>query len=354
MKNSFIKHNQPCIKKEDLTAVENVLRSNWIAQGPQVEELELKFTSLFEGGTACAVSNGTSALFLALKALKVKEGAFVALPTYACSALLNAIYLAGAKPILVDVLDDTFCIDPREVEKYASVANYIIAVHTFGSIANLDRLKKNGRQIIEDCCQSLGAEGLHNTLGHQSDISVFSFYATKLVAGGQGGMVWSKNRLFIDNIFDYRQFDCREEYKPRFNFQMTDINAALINSQMERLKANCERRKQIAKYYSSSLHESFVLQSGTCEEKGVPYRYVLKAENVKIRNKLLNHMNSKNVECVIPIQRYELLHRYLKLDPKLFPVSENLADTTISIPIHACLSDDDVNYIKNALTLFKP
>lgn len=352
MNNKLIKHNQPLITSDDIKAVENVLRTNWIAQGPQVSKLEATFSEIFHGGFSCGVSNGTSALYLALQSLGANSNSYIALPTYVCSALLNAVYLIGAKPILVDVLDDTFCIDPVHVERYASHADFVIAVHTFGAIADTRTLKSHVRYVIEDCCQSLGAPILTSTLGQNSNAAVFSFYATKLIAGGQGGLIWSKSNQLISKIIDYRQFDCRDYYIPRFNFQLNDINAALINSQMSRIDSNCLRRKIIAEHYTQNLHSSLSIQSGPCHEGGVPYRYVVRLPNSDIRDKLLLHMKLRNVECTIPIQRYELLHRYLNLEPKLYPVAENIVDTTLSLPIHPGLTDSQVEIVSDLLSTF--
>lgn len=352
MDNNHIKHNQPLITADDLKAVENVLISNWIAQGPQVAELEATFSRNY-GGFSCGVSNGTSALYLALHALGANSSSHIALPTYACSALLNAVYLIGANPILVDVLDDSFCIDPIQVDKYASGADFAIGVHTFGAIADLRALKGSTKYVIEDCCQSLGAPSLTTMLGQNSHAAVFSFYATKLIAGGQGGLIWSKSQPLLSKIHDYRQFDCRDSYIPRFNFQMNDINAALINSQLERIESNCARRRLIADQYSQHLHSSLTIQSGPCRADGIPYRYVVRLPDCETRNSLLSHMKSNNVECTIPIQRYELLHRYLNLDSKLFPVAEHIVDTTLSLPIHPGLTDNQVDFITGLLSSFK-
>ena len=152
MTNKLIKHNQPYITSDDIKAVENVLKSNWIAQGPQVEQIEEHFREMFRGGKACTVSNGSSALYLALKALGADKNAHVILPTYACSALLNAIHLIGAKPILVDVDEDTFCLDGNLVKRFSKKAKYVIAVHTFGSIVDIEPLRSDTNYIVEDCC----------------------------------------------------------------------------------------------------------------------------------------------------------------------------------------------------------
>jgi len=349
---AMIPHNRPLITAEDRAAVDAVLSSGWVAQGPQVQALEGGIARLNGGGGSCAVSSGTAALFLALKALNVEVGAKVAVPTYACSALLNAIYMAEAKPYIVDVQPDSFCLDPVALAQEAVDAACVIAVHTYGAAADIAAMRQSGRKLIEDCCHSLGGASKQGQLGAEGDVAVYSFYATKIITGGQGGLVWSTHSEVIERVRDYRQFDCRKDYIPRFNLQMTDIQAAMANSQMTRIDDIRMRRQLIAKRYLDALPVGFSTQTGLMEINRMVYRFVLVAPDIKYRDALLRHMRKANINCVIPIERYELLHNYMKLDPSNFPVAENLADTTLSIPFYPGLSDSDIEYICNTLRKF--
>ena len=331
-----------------------MLSSSWVAQGPQVEALEAQFVRRHAGGEACAVSSGTAALFLALKALGIEARAKVAVPTYACSALLNAIYMAGAEPAIVDVLPDSFCLDPAALTRQVPDSACVIAVHTYGAPANIAALRQAGRKLIEDCCQSLGGEGSQGVLGKQGDVAVFSFYATKVITGGQGGLVWSNDAGVTEVVRDCRQFDCRESYVPRFNLQMSDIQAALINSQMSRLDAIRARRLAIAQTYLAALPAGLSVQSGLDDAGRMAYRFVVLAPDLATREALGRHMEQAGVGCAVPIERNELLHRYLKLDPADFPVAERLADTTLSMPIHPGLTDAQLAKVATALKEFRP
>lgn len=220
-----IPHNRPWITPEDHAAVDAVLASGWLAQGHRVEALEAAFIGLHGGGAACALSSGTASMSLSLSAAGITPGMTVALPTYACSALLNAVYWVGAKPYPVDVLADCFALDP---DRLPEGADGIIAVHTFGASAPVGVYRQTGAVVIEDCCQALGGEVDGRPLGEVGDAAVYSFYATKVITGGQGGLAWSRDTTSIERLKDFRQFDCREYYIPRFNFQLTDIQAALV------------------------------------------------------------------------------------------------------------------------------
>lgn len=350
----MIPHNQPLITNEDRAAVDAVLRSGWVAQGSQVEALERIFVSRHRGGEACAVSSGTSALFLALKGLGIGIDDEVALPSYACSALLNAVYMAGATPSIVDVKSDSFCLDPVALERQAAKSSCIIAVHTYGEPADIASMIKPSRKLIEDCCQSLGGEGPQGLLGSAGDAAIFSFYATKIITGGQGGLIWASNQTVASSGRDYRQFDCQENYVPRFNLQMTDIQAALINSQMGRLEEIRVRRQEIAKRYIAVLPQGITVQAGLGDIGRMAYRFVVIAPDLATRDALHRHMEKAGVGCIVPIERYELLHRYLNLDSSDFPVAERLADTTLSLPIHSSLTDTQVRRIAWVLSRFNP
>mgnify|MGYP006279536905 CR=1 FL=1 len=348
-----IPHNKPFITSEDRAAVDAVLQSGWLAQGSVVKQLEADFVRFFSGGAACAVSSGTASIFLALHALGVQAGDSVALPTYACSALLNAVYMIRAKPVLVDILPDTLCLNSVLLASTSIAPKAAIVVNTYGASGDAHTLQKSGIPVIEDCCQSLGGNLSGLPLGVQGDISIFSFYATKIITGGQGGMLWSRSPGLVDQAIDYRQFDCREVYVPRFNLQMTDLQAALIRSQMGRLADICARRQLIAARYLHALPDGLSAQAGLGDSGRMPYRFVVICPNPGIRHALRSHLHSFGIDCAVPIEKYELLHRYLQLDPTSFPVAENLADTSLSLPIHLHLTDDQVDFIAHALTLFR-
>lgn len=351
---ALIKHNKPRITEDDIAVVSNVLRSGWLAQGPFVDALESQLVQLYGSGEACAVSSGTAALFLALKSLGAGVGQKIAIPTYACSALLNAIFLVGAEPLVLDVLPDTFCLNPENIIGNSRNENIVIGVDTFGAELMTDSLKAQGLKVIQDCCHSLGGWGEKGPAGATADVAVFSFYATKIITGGQGGMLWAKNFDFVNIARDFREHDCRDEYIPRFNMQLTDIQAALISNQMLRLGSIRAKKSQIANRYLESLPLGLSTQAGVDSPGRMVYRFTVLTPDFFTRKRLAQHMLDNDIECAIPIERHELLHRYLKLDPQSFPVAEHLADTTLSIPIHGCLSEEDIMHICAALRTFSP
>lgn len=350
----MIAHNRPHVLACDRAAVDAVLGSGWIAQGPAVGRLEAAFVGHLGGGEAVALSSGTAALFVALETLGATAGSTVALPSYSCSALLNAVYMTGATPQIVDVRADNFCLDAQTVRRQAADARFIVAVHTFGAQADVKGLAAADRVVIEDCCQSLGSRAGGVALGTCGAAAVFSFYATKVVTAGQGGLVWSGIAELANRVRSYRQADGRERYEPRFNLQMTDIQAALAVSQMSRLEAIRERRSAIAAAYLAALPHGLVAQAGITDPGRMVQRFVVLAPDAAARDALRASMTAVGVGCIVPVERFELLHRYLELDPAEYPVAERLADTTLSLPMHLGLSDADVATVCGVLQGFQP
>lgn len=345
----MIAHNRVLITESDIEVSSKTLSTGWVAQGNCVSFLEQSFNEMFNDGDSCAVSSGTAAIYLVLKMLGVNHGEKVSVPSFSCSALLNAVNLLGANPIPIDVKEDDFTICAGSLNKLAPDSKAIIAVHCFGASADISSLKKNNRIIIEDCCQSLGGPQ-----GNDGDASIYSFYATKIITGGQGGLVWSSNQKLIDKIRDYREFDCREKYIPRFNFQMTDIQAAIISNQFDRLNKIRKRRREIRDQYISSinnyLYQGWKLQKGLDEEGLLPYRFIMIAPDKKERDILKSKLFKNDITSIVPIEKYELLHRYLGLPIENYPVSEKLSDTCLSLPLYPALKNDEVNYICKVLS----
>lgn len=348
----MIPHNQPSITREEIKAVAEVLRSGQISQGPYVAKLERAVAeTLGKEFAGIAVNSGTTALYLALKYLGVSKKDKVIMPTYVCSAPLNAIFLLGATPVLVDVNSNDGNISFEETVKKLSLrVKAIVVPHMFGMPADMNKLLTLGIPVIEDCAQAIGATLKGKLVGSFGQAAIFSFYATKMMTTGQGGMVVSKNHKFIDQIRDYREYDFRPSYMPRFNFQMTDVQAALGLIQLKRLNKFIARRKQIAKFYSEMLvGKSYItLPTETTGQKSCWYRYVIRADESMIKQ-IEKRLDLAGIQTIVPIQTFELLHRYMKLAPKDFPDAENLAKTTLSLPIFPDLTQSQLAIIGKIL-----
>jgi perosamine synthetase len=195
----MIPHSRPSIEADDIRAAAQVLQSRQLAQGGLVEQFERRMAAYFGLSGGVAVTSGTAALEVALRALGIGPGDDVLLPSYVCAAPLMAIQRVGALPRLVDIELDTFNIDPAAARRtLTSKTKAVIVPHLFGLPANLTALEQLGVPIIEDCAQTIGATEQGRPVGSIGLLTVCSFYATKLLCTGEGGMVLSRDESLLE------------------------------------------------------------------------------------------------------------------------------------------------------------
>lgn len=333
----MIPHNRPTLGPQEQRAAQRVLESDWLAQGREVEAFENEvcaFLGLPEGH-AVAVASGTAALFLALKALGA-AGSDVACPAYACSALTNAIALAGAKPALIDCAAESPNIDTAALLR--SKVQTAIVPHIFGF--PVDVAKLDGIRIIEDAAQAFGAKIRGARVGLQGDIGIFSFYATKIItSGGQGGMLVSRNPEIIASLRDYRAFDCRRDRKPRFNFQMTDLQAAIGRAQLENCDGFLQQRQAIFERYRRAGLP--LVDEGRRDTHPVRFRSVVRTPRPR---DLIERLAQSGVAAIVPVEDWELLG-----PAEQFPNAARFARSTVSLPTYPSLSPAEQDRIIDAL-----
>ena len=337
----MIPHNKPTLGKEEEEATLSVIRSGWLAQGYQVNAFEDEFCHFINlpQGHAVAVSSGTAALFLALWVLNAKNK-IVAFPVYVCSAVRNAVAMAGAKESLVDVAEGSPNIDLEIVNKIGP--DVAILPHMFGIPIDISIVK--GSIIVEDCCQSLGATVDGQATGLMGDLGIFSFYATKLMtSGGQGGIIVSKKKDLVDAIRDYREFDCRDDDQRRFNFQMTDLQAAIGREQLRKLPDLLNRREEIFKMYKGAGLDLLDVEEDRDRLIPIRYRAVFKADYPK---EIIEKLSKNHIKAIVPIEDWELLG-----DSSQFPNALQMTKQTVSIPCYPSLTNMGVDKVIRALGL---
>jgi perosamine synthetase len=350
---NLIPHNKPNLGREEKKAAKRVLNSGWIATGPEGRAFEndlCKYVGL-EEGHASLVNSGSAALYLALLSIGVGAGDEVIAPSYVCTAVLNAINLTGATPVIVDIEKETLNISFEGVRNARNTSTKaVIITHTFGIPADTEKFKELGIKIVEDCCQALGSMDNGQHVGLRGDVAVASFYASKLItSGGYGGMVYSKDKEIIAFVEDYKDFDCREEYKERFNFLLSDMQAAVGRAQLKKFSKMLKRRASISKKYDTVVPaENKFISELPKKSKKNNYRYLIEAEEEK---KLIKALADNGVKAIVPIEPYELLHNYLKLEKSKFPVSEWAARNLVSIPIFPALKNNEVETVIEAIKL---
>jgi len=341
--NGMIAHSKLTIDESDVEAVSKVLNSGYISQGGVVKEFEDKFSRFIGTEHGLATNSGTSALHLVLLALGVGANDEVICPSYVCTAVLNAINYCGANPRLVDIDQDDFNIDVEDVRrKIGPEVKAVIVPHIFGAPAKVDKFLEFGIPVIEDCAQAIGATYKGRKLGSFGDIAIFSFYATKVMATGEGGMVITDKNDLFQKARDLREFDERQDYRPRYNYKMTDLQAGLGLSQLERLPEFIERRKEIARRYDEGFSGcNFVRPTQSPEAEHIFFRYV-----VKVTGELdgyISELKRKGIEAKRPV--FRPLHQYLGLPGDQFPKTEMVYEKALSIPIYPSLGDEEVEFI---------
>ncbi len=340
----MIPHSKVVLEEEDLAGVIGVLRSGQLAQGRVVSSLEEKSASLIGVNHAVAVSSGSAALHLSLLSLGVGEGSEVIMPSYVCTALLNAVHYVGATPVLADIDPNTYNITRENVEKVITdKTKAIIVPHMFGLPADIDAILSLGIPGIEDCAHSIGATVNGRKAGSFGLVSILSFYATKMLGAGEGGMVLSNDRGLIESIRDLRAYDERETYTVRYNYKLTDIQAAVVVSQLNKLSAFIEKRKEIAALYNHGLKRVGVRLPVVPEEREhIYYRYVILLENSP---EFMKEMRKRGIECRRPV--FKPLHRYLSLPG--YPITDEVWEKAVSIPIYPSLTAEEAHRIVDAI-----
>ena len=335
----MIPHNLPTLDSAEEESALIVIRSKQLSQNKEVESFENEFCDFLglPHGHAAALSSGTSSLYLALEILGSKNKK-IAFPGYVCSALRNAVSMAGGIEKIIDVEENSPNMNYNSLNKNSS--DITIVPHMYGIPINF---QKNYSLVIEDCCQSLGAKINKKMVGLNGDISIFSFYATKLMtSGGQGGMLVSKNKDYVDRVKDYREFDLKNDKKNRFNFQMTDLQAAIGRVQLKKLPNFIRRREEIFQYYKKAgLDLLDVDEKYSDIIEPVRYRAILKTNSPQ---ELIKSLNKVGVTSIIPTEDWEILG---ELD--LLPNSLKFSRETISLPIYPSLTNDQLDIILSGL-----
>ncbi len=337
----MIPHSRPAIGKEEIEAISKVIRSNMLAQGTEVKNFEEKMCQFIGATHAAAVSSGSAALFLVLKALNIGPGDKVALPAFVCTAPLNSIFQAGAEPLLVDIGIESYNISIKDLmKKINRKTKAIILPHMFGLPAEIEEVLNIGIPVIEDCAMSLGATYKEKMTGSFGIASIFSFYATKVITTGEGGMVLSNSAELIDRIKNSRSYDEREEYMVRYNYKMTDFQAAIGQVQLTRLPEFINRRREIAAIYNKEFSLINVILPVEYDYKNsIYFRYVIRKPKNALQ--IIHTLRKKGIMTRRPV--FKPLNRYLNLTN--FPNTERAYKESISIPLYPSLSDVEIKTI---------
>lgn len=349
----MIPHSKPFTGQKELKAVRRVITSGQLAQGREVEHLEHELCSYVGHRFGLAVSSGTTALFGALNILDVGPGDKVVIPSFACTALANAVYMCGAQPVLCDVENANGLMSVKTVRKaLVKKVRAVIVPHLFGFPAPASDIESNvGLPVVEDCAQCIGTEMNGKKVGAQTTIAIFSFYATKVICAGEGGLIATSDSRLARRLEELREYDNCIKWKPQINMKCSDVHAAIARIQLERLEGFIQRRRMIARRYNTALkstNEISTFPEIDCTVNPMYYRYIIKVKS-RNRSRVMNCFQQNGIACSRPV--FKPFHRYIQKSG--YPVTDRLFNELLSIPIYPALTDIQCRRIEEVLSKIK-
>lgn len=340
-----IPHSRPVIEAPEKSAVLGALEKRTLASGGITAAFEKAMAKEIGMPYAVGVSSGSAAIHLALLGLGVGKGDKVIIPDYVCAALLQAVRWAGATPVIADIGPGgpnlSFASVKAEMDARVKA---VIVPHLFGQVGDLSPFRALGVPVIEDCAQAFGVRINGKNAGAQADVSIFSFYATKLLPAGQGGMILTRSRRVFEKALDLRSYDEREDGATRFNCRMSDLHAAIGLSLLGRFDALITERRRIAAYYRSVVRAPR-LSPLTGPEKNIYYRYVLEVPGRV--NALLGRLNRMGISARRPV--FRLISDHLKIRNR--PFSRRLYESAVSIPLYPGLTAGEMKRVAESVNL---
>ncbi|KQR21173.1 MULTISPECIES: DegT/DnrJ/EryC1/StrS aminotransferase family protein [unclassified Microbacterium] len=350
---------KPLIGDDERAAVDRVLRSGMIAQGPEVAAFEREFAAHFVGGReTVAVNSGTSGLHLGLLACGVGPGDEVIVPSFTFAATGNSVALTGATPVFADIDPVSFTLDVASVEAAITPrTRAIMPVHLYGHPADMVRLgalaERHGLMLFEDAAQAHGAKLQGRPVGSFGSFTMFSLYPTKNMTSGEGGMVTAGNPEIARMLRLLRNQGMERQYENEivgFNARMTDLHAAIGRVQLTKVDAWTQKRRDNAAFLDA--HLSGVITPVVADgAHHVYHQYTVRVPEGRdgfVRALREEHQVGSGVYYPIPNHRLPSLAGYAPgLD---LPQTERAASEVVSLPVHPSLSDDDLERIVEAVT----
>jgi dTDP-4-amino-4,6-dideoxygalactose transaminase len=331
------------VTEADAERVARAVRSGQLAQGPEVAAFERELAERLGVEAVAVVSSGSAALELGLRALGVGAGDEVIIPTYVCDALHHAVTRCGARAVLADADPGTLSMAVDDAKRrLGSRTRALIVPHAFGLAVDLEPLRALGVPVVEDCAQTLGVSVGSRPVGSLGRLAVCSFYATKLLTTGEGGAVAGPAAL-VARVRDARDYDERDDLIPRFNYKLTDLQAALGRGQLARLDEFIARRRAVAARYRTRLAG---LGCGLPADPGgrhVYHRFVVTVD--RPLGPLIAGLESRGIAARRPV--FRPLHRALGLGG--YPEAERLWGRALSLPCYPTLTDGEADAVAAAL-----
>jgi dTDP-4-amino-4,6-dideoxygalactose transaminase len=372
----FLPFSPPFVTEEDIAAVADAMRSGWLSTGPKTKQFEQEVAEYVGAPGTLALNSCTAGLHVALATHGVGPGDEVIVPSMTFAATANVVEHVGARPILVDVDPDTLCISPDAVARAVTPrTRAIIPVHYAGHPADIDAIdtiaSQAGAIVIEDAAHALGAAFRGRAIGAGKNPVSYSFYATKNLTTGEGGMLTGDPeflaRARVVSLHGmsrdaWKRFDRSGSWRyeialPGFKYNMTDSQAALGLSQLRRFDDMQRRRREIFEIYNAAFGKSDALDVPVVrpDVTHAYHLYVLRLrpEALRIgRDQFIEELKERNIGTsvhYIPLHEHPFYRDRYDLRPESFPVSHDAYERMLSLPLHPGLSDDDVTDVVDAV-----
>ncbi|WP_346938350.1 DegT/DnrJ/EryC1/StrS aminotransferase family protein [uncultured Clostridium sp.] len=375
---TFLPYAVPLIDDEDINEVVETLKSGWVAKGPRTIEFEKRFAEYTGAKYAIAMNSATAALHIALIAGGVKPGDEVITTPITFAATANTIIHVGATPVFVDVDPETFCIDANKIEeKITDKTSAIVPVHYTGHACDMDKIRtiaeKYNLFVSEDAAHAIDTYYKGDLIGKKGDCASFSFYATKNICTGEGGMLTTNREDIAEKARVMSTHGMSKaawnrygkggswrydiEY-PGHKYNMFDIQAALAKTQMNKLTAMQDRRKEIVKKYEEAFSklDGIKLPPEAAYTTHSWHLYVVRLELDKLtidRDKFIELMGEANIGTsvhFIPVHLMSYYRENYGYNEGDLPVAESYFDTILSLPLYPKMTDEDVQDVINAVT----
>ena len=345
--------SKPYIGDNEKKAVMDVLDSGMLAQGPKTAQFENEFAELCDVKHAIAVSSGTTALHIALLANGIGPGDEVITTPFSFIASVNAILYVGAKPVFVDIDDETFNIDATQVERLITKrTKAILPVHLYGHICDIEHLLEiaevNKLKIIEDACQAVMASYKGKRAG-SFGTGAFSFYATKNMMSGEGGMITTNDDEVAQTSRMIRNHGMKQRYYHEllgYNFRMMDIQAAIGLEQLKRLPSFNIRRRQNASFFNDNIN-SVETPREKKDYDHIWHQYTVRVNHGRDRDSVVQKLAKGGVGSAVyyPVPIHQQDHVRKLVGQISLPVAEQMSKEVISLPVHPMLNTEDLETI---------
>lgn len=379
VRNSKIFYGKQSVDEEDIKAVEEVLRSDYLTCGPKIGEMEQALADYTGAKYAVAVSNGTAALHCACIVAGVGHGDEVITTPITFAASANCALYCGARPVFADINPETYNIDPASIREHITEkTKAIVAVDFTGQVVEYEAIRaicdEYNLVFIEDAAHSLGTKYNGKQVGSLADMTTFSFHPVKTITGGEGGAILTNNpeyhkRLVLAHAHGITHEEAWMEDTPHegpwyyeqielgYNYRITDFQAALIISQMKKLDKFIARRKEIVQRYNEAFANipEIIVQKEIPESDTCRHLYIIRLDLDKLnctRREFFDAMSAENVQCQIHYVPVYWFPYYQQLGYKkgLCPKAEDVYKGIMSIPLYPRMTNQDVDDVIHAVS----